>query len=70
MLGVTLADKYLRMDINNAKDLKDKIETTLEKPKENDDMEIDNDDGTNMKNESTMDQTHPTFDNKFTLISK
>lgn len=30
--GVTLGEKALRMDINNAKDIRDKIEATFEKP--------------------------------------
>lgn len=47
------------MDINNAKDLKEKIETTFEKPKpKSDEMEIDEDMTMTYRNDSTMDQTH------------
>lgn len=63
--GVTLSEKYLKMDINNTKDLREKIEQTFEKPKlsKSDDMEVDEDATTMLRNESTMDQTHYSMTN-------
>lgn len=43
-MGISLGDKFLKMDVVNQKELKEKVESMFEKPKpksEDEDMEID-----------------------------
>ena len=57
-MGISLDSKYIKIDQNNARELKHKIESHFEKPKLDEDMEIDSDED-NMRNDSTMDRDYP-----------